>query len=244
MDACTTRFAMRMATGPFAISLEAIFLASAIRSVFGTHLVASPICTASGPPILRPKRITSWALPSPISLASLWVPPAPGKSPNPVSGSANNASSDTTRKSQAIAVSQPPPNAYPFTAAITGLEHFWIRSSAFCPAPPKQSVDFFVFRLLRSAPAINAFSPAPVTIITFTSSALSAHVKNWFISAHDRSFKAFIFSGRLAVNTAIPCSSISSLKFWYSIKYETSLHICCYNINYFSVLFHLHIFQK
>ena len=115
MDACTTRFAMRMATGPFAISLEAIFLASAIRSVFGTHLVASPICTASGPPILRPKRITSWALPSPISLASLWVPPAPGKSPNPVSGSANNASSDTTRKSQAIAVSQPPPNAYPFT---------------------------------------------------------------------------------------------------------------------------------
>ena len=184
------------------------------------------------------------ALPSPISLASLWVPPAPGKSPNPVSGSANNASSDTTRKSQAIAVSQPPPNAYPFTAAITGLEHFWIRSSAFCPAPPKQSVDFFVFRLLRSAPAINAFSPAPVTIITFTSSALSAHVKNWFISAHDRSFKAFIFSGRLAVNTAIPCSSISSLKFWYSIKYETSLHICCYNINYFSVLFHLHIFQK
>lgn len=120
------------------------------------------------------------------------------------------AFSDTTRKSQAMAVSHPPPKANPLTAAITGLPHCSILLRAFWAAPLRQSVDFLAARLLRSAPAMKALSPAPVRMTAFTSPAVLAQVKNWSISRQDRSFMALSFSGRLAVRTATPFSSISS----------------------------------
>ena len=49
------------------------------------------------------------------------VPPAPGMIPNLISGWPNLAFSAAMMKSHIIANSQPPPNAKPLTAAITGL---------------------------------------------------------------------------------------------------------------------------
>ena len=49
------------------------------------------------------------------------MPPASAASPTRGSGSANTAFSDATMRSQASAISKPPPIATPFTAAITGF---------------------------------------------------------------------------------------------------------------------------
>src|SRR5437016_7614624 len=53
--------------------------------------------------------------------------------PKATSGWLNFAFSDATLMVQAIAVSQPPPSAKPFTAAITGLPRFSIRLRTACP---------------------------------------------------------------------------------------------------------------
>jgi hypothetical protein len=49
------------------------------------------------------------------------VPPAPGSIASLTSGSAKRADSAASTMSQASASSQPPPNAKPATAAMTGL---------------------------------------------------------------------------------------------------------------------------
>ena len=57
----------------------------------------------------------------PITRASRCVPPPPGMIPRRISGWPSSALSDATIMSQASASSQPPPSAYPDTAAISGV---------------------------------------------------------------------------------------------------------------------------
>ena len=48
--------------------------------------------------------------------------PGPGSRPTPASGVPNRADSSATTRSQTIVSSQPPPRAWPWTAAIVGFE--------------------------------------------------------------------------------------------------------------------------
>ena len=59
-------------------------------------------------------------MPAPTKRGKRCVPPNPGVIPSPVSGWAKRALLEAIRISQAIANSQPPPNAKPLTAAMTG----------------------------------------------------------------------------------------------------------------------------
>jgi 3-hydroxybutyryl-CoA dehydrogenase len=59
-----------------------------------------------------------------IASASLWVPPPPGIIPSLISGCPILAFCEAIRMSQHMATSSPPPNAYPFMAAIVGLGNF------------------------------------------------------------------------------------------------------------------------
>ena len=58
---------------------------------------------------------------SPMWRGSRCTPPASAASPTLGSGSASSAFSEATMMSQANAISNPPPIATPFTAAMTGL---------------------------------------------------------------------------------------------------------------------------
>ena len=65
-----------------------------------------------------PVRFISSALLSPTSRGRRWVPPKPGMIPSLISGWPKIADWAAMRTSQAIASSQPPPNAIELTAAI------------------------------------------------------------------------------------------------------------------------------
>ena len=69
--------------------------------------------------------------------ASRCVPPAPGSTERLVSGRPNRAVEDAMRMSHAIASSQPPPSANPFTAAIVGFSKASTSSKARCIAPSR-----------------------------------------------------------------------------------------------------------
>ncbi len=154
--------AARTATGEFA----AIWLASCIALVLswpaGTSRSARPIAAASPAPTLRPEKIRSAARPGPILRASNWVPPQPGTSPTLASGSPSCAVASTAITSQLSASSQPPPSAYPCTAAITGCG-----SASSAPNAARNTgrcamicASLIAARSLRSAPTQNARSPA------------------------------------------------------------------------------------
>jgi hypothetical protein len=61
------------------------------------------------------------ALALPTARVSRCEPPMPGITPSLISGWPNFAVSAASRMSHAMASSQPPPSAYPATAATTGL---------------------------------------------------------------------------------------------------------------------------
>ncbi len=71
--------------------------------------------------IASPIRFISSALPGPTRRGSRWVPPKPGMIPSLISGWPKIAESAAIRKSQAIASSQPPPNAIELTAATVEI---------------------------------------------------------------------------------------------------------------------------
>ena len=102
-------------------------------------------------------------------------------------------------KSHAIASSQPPPSAKPFTAAITGLSSR-LRSSI----SPKSFVstisayDFDCITLM-SAPAANALSPAPVSTIAPTAGSASSARASSTSDATRSGESAFSAFGRLSV---------------------------------------------
>ena len=137
--------------------------------------------------------------------------------PRETSGRPNDASSAATRMSQAIASSQPPPSAKPLTAAMTGFHISsprmsvgagWSQKMLRCGPP---SLAFICAISLRSAPALNARSPAPV-ITMLRMSEFSRTCAQASTNALRRSvFIAFIDSGRFMVITKVrPSMRVSS----------------------------------
>ena len=124
--------------------------------------------SASAAPMRRPVKISSLALPRPTSRGSRWVPPAPGMMASRVSVSPMVAVSAAIRISQASASSVPPPRAIPLTAAMTGLLScsMAVNRLRIVKINSLTFMGLKVARSLRSAPAQNAFSPAPVMITT------------------------------------------------------------------------------
>ena len=163
---------------------------------------------------MPPPRTSSRARPFPTSLGRRCVPAKPGVRPSLTSGWPNFAVSAASRTVQAIASSHPPPSANPLTAAMTGFPSRSIRSNTPCPssacALPASGVS--VESSLMSAPATNAFSPAPVRMTTRTaSSACSARIA-CPSSASVAALSALSTFGRLTVTVArAPSSSTRRL---------------------------------
>ena len=115
------------------------------------------------------------AWPRPTRRGRRWVPPPPGIKPRLISGWPKRAFSEATIRSHDSASSQPPPRQKPLTMAITGLgkplmtskmrgeRMAWRWSNGVRPANSEMS-----------APAMNAFSPAPVSTITPICSSFSS----------------------------------------------------------------------
>src|SRR5438034_201484 len=99
--------------------------------------------------------------------------------PSFTSGCPSFALSLARRMVQAMAISHPPPSANPLMQAITGLPRFSIRLSTLCPRcvyslPETASC---CANSPMSAPAMNAFSPAPLRISLLESSATYAPIR-------------------------------------------------------------------
>ena len=154
-------------------------------------------------------KISSFARPLPTRRGRRCVPPKPGRIPRPVSGWPNLALSDATRMSHAIEISQPPPRAYPLTAAIVT----WGIVSSFKKASlarrpiflPSAGVAFTISEI--SAPATKAFVPEPVRITTLISLRSAISPKHWSSSASVSLFNAFSDFGLLIVTTATSFST-------------------------------------
>ena len=94
---------------------------------------------------------------------SRWVPPSISGTPKRRSVKPNRALGAATRRSHHSASSKPPARHQPETAAIVGFgEARRVKPSG----PPGGVCASSVSSALRSAPAQNASSPAPVTIST------------------------------------------------------------------------------
>mmetsp|Transcript_45137 Transcript_45137/g.143739 ORF Transcript_45137/g.143739 Transcript_45137/m.143739 type:complete len:220 (+) Transcript_45137:927-1586(+) len=90
------------------------------KSSDATTASIAPSCIAFAPGRSRPVVIHSSALSAPMMRGRRTVPPKPGIKPNLTSGKPILAVVSATRISPANAISQPPPNAKPFTATTVG----------------------------------------------------------------------------------------------------------------------------
>ena len=132
-------------------------------------------------------------------------------SPSFTSGWPNFALSDAMRTWHAIASSQPPPSAKPFTAAIVGLGDVSKRRKTDLAAlrerlAPNRAVTCSSSEM--SAPATNA-RPAPVRMTPPTSRSARSESIASPSSAITRSLSAFSLSGRLTVIVAIRSATVS-----------------------------------
>ena len=139
--------------------------AVSISRSFGTTSFTSPRRAPSAAVIGLPVSIIPMAILSGMLRGRRCTPPAAAMRPTRGSGNPNVACSAATMTSHASAISRPPPSAKPFTAAMIGFNR---SKRAVRPANP-----FFGTRgmpcwavHLRSLPAENAFSPAPVRMPT------------------------------------------------------------------------------
>ena len=105
--------------------------------------------------------MSSFASGAPTIRGRSCVPPTPGKIPRVTSGSANTALSLATMKSARSASSQPPPNAKPSTAAMTGAgqRRMAIAACSKMTCWARQTSSDMPSRSLRSPPTQNARSP-------------------------------------------------------------------------------------
>src|SRR5882724_74459 len=166
--------------------------------------------SASSAGMRAPVRIISSALPRPTSRGSRCVPPPPGMMARLISVRPSVAVAAATRMSHASASSRPPPRAKPLTAARIGCGQpsmAWRKStrrrrSRNCTGTSGATNS------RMSAPAENAFSPAPVTTTTLTSSSTARASKQRVSSRRMASFIALWTSGRFSVSVAT-CSATS-----------------------------------
>ncbi len=104
------------------------------------------------------------------------------------------------RISQADASSQPPPNAYPLTAAMTGIGRVVSDRKTLLPFRLHSLPSSWVISriIAMSAPATKAFSPPPVIIRQRVSSIKMLSIVS-AISSNACALSAFIAFGRLIV---------------------------------------------
>ena len=155
----------RIDIGLFLQMVSAQRSAAASASPWGTTSLTKPSSCPSRALTWRAVRIMPIARFSPICRGSRCNPPASAARPTRGSGNANVAFSEAMMRSQASAISKPPPMATPLTAAMIGLSQSKREVS---PANPPLSQPRFPPAAchFRSLPAQNALSPAPVTIAT------------------------------------------------------------------------------
>src|SRR5216684_2453823 len=161
---------------------------------------------ASSAVIISPVRQSSCATPLPQSRASRCDPPYPGRIPSFTSGCPSFAVLLAIRMVQESASSQPPPSANPLIAQIEGFPIVsrrwktpWPKSENSLPLTGVCSASSLI-----SAPATNAFSPAPVRISTRTAWSSRASSSACCNSSTVLRFSAFSTFGRLNVMYAIP----------------------------------------
>src|SRR5688572_15200133 len=144
--------------------------------------------------------------------------------PRPTSGRPTFAVLENTRRWQASAISSPPPKAKPLTAAITGFPQPSIPSITHWPRAETSTAEVAVMRdsSAMSAPATNAFGPAPVTMAA-PIAASSRTRRNAASSASSTpASSAFSFSGRLIVTRATRSATATSTV---AIPLSPSLHV-------------------
>ncbi len=131
--------------------------------------------------------------------------------PNFTSGCPSIAFSDANRTVHAIASSSPPPSAYPLIAATIGFGDCSNRRNNCCPRQENAAASTGVVASISamSAPAMNAFSPAPVTIAARIEPSFKTRSSAAAMSSNTARDSAFRFSGRLMVMIATPLSSVS-----------------------------------
>ena len=110
------------------------------------------------------------------------MPPKPGMMPRFDSVWPIRAVSFMRRRWHAIAISQPPPVAWPLSAAITGLGKRSIRRMTVLPKRMKVSTLPPANAEPRSAPPQKMRSPAPVTMTERTVSSCSTEASASFSS--------------------------------------------------------------
>src|ERR1700731_4522696 len=114
-------FEARIDIGLFLQMVSAQRSAAASASPGGTTSLTKPSSWPSRAVTWRAVRIMPMARLRPIWRGSRCNPPASAASPTRGSGSANIAFSEAMMRSQARAISKPPPMATPLTAAMIGL---------------------------------------------------------------------------------------------------------------------------
>ena len=130
-----------------------------------------------------------------------------------ISGWPKRAFVEPSRMSQASAISQPPPSAKPFTAAIVGLRIVSRRCAHSWPSSEYERASRVVIRAISamSAPAMNARSPSPVRITTRASRSRPSAASVLWSSSSSSVESAFRTSGRLIVTVATWSSSRSAM---------------------------------
>src|SRR5258706_1019035 len=209
-------WAWRTAMGPLRAIVPAISVALARAWPAGTRWLMRPAARASSAFMRRPVKISSLASGVPRRRGRSWVPPMPGKMPSVVSGTPKTAVSLATMKSDRRASSQPPASAKPSTAAMTGTGQRSTRIAACskitCWVRHVSSV--ISLRSLRSPPAQNARSPAPVNTMARASASEASAPKqarrSWPIAV----FMALCWSGRLSVTVITWWSSERVTRRW------------------------------
>src|SRR5262245_21743412 len=196
-------FASLRARGAREASFSASALVAPANSSRVTTRLTSPKARACSASTGSAVRIRSLARPSPTSLGSRWVPPAPGRIPSPTSGNPSFDPATAMRKSQASASSIPPPRACPFIEAMVGLGLLSMRAKRWLRHASSTCFDLRCCRSRRSAPETKTLSPPPVKTITTTSRFCSQSSRARSISAAVASSKALRTSGRSMVMVAI-----------------------------------------
>src|SRR5712692_7496748 len=102
---------------------------------------------------------------------------------------------------QPMAISQPPPRAWPLMAAMTGLGKRSMRRTTELPKRMKVAMSGPEKAEPRSAPAQKIFSPAPVMMTDFTASSFWTSERAAFSSFMSSALMA-LAGGRLSVMTA------------------------------------------
>src|SRR5436190_186160 len=133
----------------------------------------------------RPVRMSSFARYFPTARVRRCVPPAPGMIPRLISGWPNCAVSEATMMSQIIASSQPPPRAYPETAAMIGVLILRIASHRVVRSCLSIEIGVAMTKFsLMSAPAANARSLPVSTPLVLPAAAGARPTEGHAVRAH------------------------------------------------------------